>query len=283
MLVDYKQLTENDIDEMSYVDFISLLGETNRCPGGKRTIQKIIQSTFIDRNSKVLEVGCNTGFTSLEIARISKAKVEGIDIVATAVDEANRVLQQDSEEVRNNVNFSVASALDIPFASDEFDLVVVGGATSFIDDKSQAISEYFRVLKPWGFLSVTNLCYIQPPPEDIINAVSGVIGVKIEPWTFDDWLSLFNRTEDFEVDQQQKYDIKPVSDSRLREFVSYFLRKPHINKLDHKIKSAIEERWYNTMSVFNDNHRYLGFIYLILRKRHLPEEPELFRDISLLK
>ena len=35
------QLTATDIERMSYTDFIALLKETNRCPGGKKTIRRI--------------------------------------------------------------------------------------------------------------------------------------------------------------------------------------------------------------------------------------------------
>ena len=39
---------------MSYVDFISFIQETNRCPGGKDTINWILQNTFANKSLLVL-------------------------------------------------------------------------------------------------------------------------------------------------------------------------------------------------------------------------------------
>ena len=58
-------------------------------------------------------------------------------------------IDKDTEEVKKRVSFKVGSAYDIPFEENFFDLVMCGGATSFMDNKNKAVSEYFRVLKPW--------------------------------------------------------------------------------------------------------------------------------------
>ncbi len=64
-----------DIEKLSYTDFVSLIQEENRPSGGKNTIREILINTFINKDSKVLEVGCTNGFTSLEIARTIGCKV----------------------------------------------------------------------------------------------------------------------------------------------------------------------------------------------------------------
>jgi len=87
------------------VDFISLLRETNRCPGGKNTIRKVLQLTHVSSSTKVLEIGSNTGFTSLEIARVAKCKTVGIDVVENAVAESQRVLSLDTKQIQDLVEF----------------------------------------------------------------------------------------------------------------------------------------------------------------------------------
>jgi ubiquinone/menaquinone biosynthesis C-methylase UbiE len=164
-------LTPETIEQMNYSEFISLIRETNRCPGGKDTIRKIIQNSFINTNSKVLEIGSNTGFTSLEIAHSIKCDVIGIDISESCINEANRLLKQDVPDIQRCVTFKEGSAYNIPFIDNTFDLVVAGGATSFMEEKSRAISEYMRVLKSWGFLSVTQLFYKTKPPQEIVESV----------------------------------------------------------------------------------------------------------------
>lgn len=276
-------MTVEQIQKMSYVEFISFLRETNRCPGGKNTVRRIIQNTFIDKNSKVLEVGSNTGFTSLELARTAKCSVVGIDVVPESVAESKRVLAEDTPEIQKLVRFEIGTAYEIPFAENAFDVLVVGGATSFMEDKSKAVAEYHRVLRPWGFLSVTTLAYANNPPASVVDAVSKVIGVRIQPWNFDQWSEVFSRSNLFESYYCEKYRMHPVSSAKLDAYIEYFLKKPHISHLSLEVKAAIGKRWRDTLDVFNENHKYLGFLFMILRKRHVEEEPELFTEYNMME
>lgn len=271
-----KDICPEDIDKMNYVQFISLLRETNRCPGGKQTIQKIIQNSFIESGSQVLEIGCNTGFTSLEIARTRKCRVTGIDPVKEAVETAKLQLSLDTDEIKNLVDFREGSALEIEFPDNTFDLVVTGGATSFIDQKQKAIDEYYRVLKPWGFLSVTNLCYMEAPPAKIVNDVSDLLGVKINAWGPDEWMNVFSKQEKFEIYQLEKYKLFQREQKFITDYIDIFMGKEHMQLYSENTKEAIKERWLKTISVFNENHKYLGFIMVLFRKSYIQEESELF-------
>ena len=154
------EISADTVRNMPYVDFISLLNETNRCPGGVDTLRRIALNAFIGPTSSVLEIGSNTGFSSLETAKIARCKVVGIDPVPAAVQQSNAALAREPEEVRNLVTFQVGSAYALDFEDECFDLLITGGATSFMTDKGKAVSEYYRVLKNYGFLSVAHLYYL---------------------------------------------------------------------------------------------------------------------------
>jgi ubiquinone/menaquinone biosynthesis C-methylase UbiE len=265
------------IRNMSYTDFIAFIKETNRCPGGKDSIRKIIQNSFINENSYVLEIGSNTGFTSLEIAHISKCKVEGIDISQACVDEANSRLNQDVISVKKNVRFSLGSAYNIPFKDNTFDLVVAGGATSFMNEKNTAITEYLRVLKYWGFLSVTQLFYIQTPPKHLLESVSKIIGIDIQPWTGNDWLDVFKtKHENLELYYYEKNYLQNRSVQDIDNYIKYFMSKSHIRNLNPTVKQLIYDKWKGYIDVFNENHKYLAYFIALFRKDLYPEESELF-------
>lgn len=266
-----------DFAKMPYVEFISFLRETNRCPGGKDTINWILRNSFADKNSKVLEIGSNTGFSSLEVARLLKCQVMGIDIVPEAVKVAERELANDVPEVRQAVRFKVASAYDIPCKTDSIDLIISGGSTSFMDNKSKAVAEMYRVLKPWGFCSVTNLFYHTRPPKEVLEAVSDIIGVNISYMTADDWIKIYTQNDNFEVYKLEKVKLSAQPQAVIDDYIEYFMHKPHIELLSAAEKNALRQRWGDILSVFNENHKYLGFIRCLLRKRQIAEEPELFK------
>ena len=272
-------LSVEEIQKMSYTDFIALIRETNRCPGGKDTIRQIVQNSFVDSESKILDVGSNTGFTSLELAHITKSSICGIDVSKSCVEIANELLSNDIESVRNRVKFKVGSAYDIPFENNMFDLVVTGGATSFMGKKQEAVSEYKRVLKPWGFLSVTQLFYEKTPPASVVNAVSEAIGIKVNAWTEEDWKKVFEENQDdinLELYYYKKQELQSREKEVIDDYIEYFLRKDHLVDLDEKLREAIRKKWRYYIDVFNENHKYLGYFIALFRKTHYPEEPELF-------
>ena len=148
------------IDEMNYVDLLSYIEETNRCPGGKRTITKIMNSVFLPSNPKILEIGSNTGFTSIELAKlIEDANIIGIDVNENAVEKSKVILKKEHMYIQKKVDFRVGDASDLDFEDNSFDMIITGGANTFINesDREKAVKEYRRLLKPNGFLSITNL------------------------------------------------------------------------------------------------------------------------------
>ena len=275
--MDKNRLTEADIEQMSYTDFIALLDETNRCPGGKKTIRRIRELIRIDDKTNILDIGSNTGFTSLELARITPANISGIDISESCVNQAKKSLSEDIKSVRSRVTFQVASSYSIPFPDDNFDLIMAGGATGFMDDKSKAIREYLRVLKPWGFLVMSPLTYHTQPPQQIVDNVSKIIGTTIKPMTTKDWVNTVDEvTKDFELYFNEPHKLSPRTSKEIDEYVDYFLKKDHVRNLPEVVKEAIRKRWLSILKVFNENHKFLGYSIIVFRKRPVVEEPELF-------
>ena len=268
--------TPSEIEEMAYVDFISLLDETNRCPGGYDTLRRIAINAFITDKSEVLEIGSNTGFSSLEMSHMTKCRVLGIDPVASAVEQANMRLNIEDEAIRERVSFQVGSAYEIKAKDKTFDLIIAGGATSFMKEKEKPVTEYYRVLKNWGYLSVAHLYYATTPPEAVIDAVSETIGVRIPVWSKNEWNNLFSMDGKFE--QVWEFDNKTQvrTKEEIDEYVSYFLKKPHISALSLPVQQAIGRRWSETLLIFNENQKYTRYSVRLYRKPLTPSEPELF-------
>lgn len=267
----------SDIDKLNYTDFIALIKETNRCPGGKSTIRKVLINTLTNSDSRVLDVGSNTGFNTLEIARVSKARVTGIDISISCVEESIAQLSKDLESIQQNTDFMVGSAYEIPFKDQEFDLVFTGGATSFMENKAKAINEYLRVTKDWGFICMTPLVYLKNPPQSVIDSVGSIIGAEIKKMTSEDWIKVVLEVDPkLELYCKEEGTIRNDYRARIAEYIDYFMAKPHIRELSPSARNAVRKKWQNYLDVFMRNQDYLGFVILVFRKRRDIEEPSLF-------
>lgn len=268
-MMNIEDLTAKDIKEMSYADFVSLIREENRPPGGKKTIREILKNSFVDSASKILEVGCTNGFTSLEVTRTIGCEVIGVDINENSLRNAQERVN------RERVSFMKGSAYDLPFEDESFDLVICGNATSFMDKKDKAISEYFRVVRDWGFVALTPMYYIREPSIELMNSVSDIIGTQIDVTRKSGWISLLEESG-FEIYYSKDYAFKRKSDFEIEGYVNSFLDKPFLRRLSEEVKLDIGKRWMETMKIFNENLAHVGYSIILLRKRSESEEKELF-------
>lgn len=273
------ELSAAEVAEMQYTDLVALMRETNRPPGGKRAVAELARLIALRSDHGVLEIGSTTGFTSLELAKLTGCRVDGIDVSEKSVAEAERRRALEPATIRDRVSFAVGDATAIDAADGTYDVVVCGGANSFIDEarRPKALAEYRRVLKPYGFLSITNLFYAVEPPLDLVKRVSATIGTSLRPRGLEDWLEIYVDSS-WELFELRTWRMTSRSDSVLRQYIDSLFAQPHLAALAPDTLDALHARWTSAMEVFNENHRYLGTLMLVLRAEQvdLPEQPELF-------
>ena len=265
-----KKITLQKIKEMGYVDLMAFLGEVNRPPGGKDAVRTLTQNCFFTKDSKVLDVGCNTGYVSFEIARLTKCSVIGVDISENMVKAAEKIRKKD--KLGYLIKFKVADAMNLPFQKETFDVVVSGGSTAFINDKARVIQEYKRVLKQWGFIADINFFYKTKPPISLISRLNSILEIEIEPWDINYWMNLYERCG------LEKYfvytnHIKPVSRQAVENYCSVMASEKYLSQ---SIKLELKNRLLKIMAVFNENHKYLDYGIFIFRKRPDKEQISLF-------
>ncbi len=101
--------------------------------------------------SKALEVGCGRGAASVFLARRF-----GVEVVAVDLDpEALSLAKQEAKLKNGQVTLLRANALSLPFIEQEFDLVLGLNMLHHTPDWQQALREIDRVLRPKGWLVLT--------------------------------------------------------------------------------------------------------------------------------
>ncbi|OYD08154.1 class I SAM-dependent methyltransferase [Paludifilum halophilum] len=269
---------------MSYVDLLSYIEEVNRCPGGKRTVNNILMRSLLQDGAKVLEIGCNTGFTSIEVAKMKNCQLFGIDVNPQAIQKANEILKKEPDFIQERVKFEVGDARNIRFKDNQFDLVITGGANTFIPEKDRelAFAEYQRVLKPYGLLSVTNLFYHRDVPKPLLQKLNDILGFEIQPWTKNYWLDLLLQSG-MELYWYQEKEMQARPSNVIKTYTNGLINQsPALKSLDDKQVQEFKSRWLEIMEVFNENHRYLSFMTALLRNQFVPEQQELFLEKGVI-
>ncbi|MDP9583669.1 UNVERIFIED_ORG: ubiquinone/menaquinone biosynthesis C-methylase UbiE [Burkholderia contaminans] len=273
--MDKLELSPEDVKRLSYNELIGIVKETNRPPGGRATVIEVAQQAFLTADSHVLDIGCSTGYTSIELARSTPADITGIDINPISIGEAENRRQR-LELV--NARFKVADATALPFEASVFDLVFCGNVTSLINDGERALSEYLRVMKSSGYLAAVPMYYIDPPANDLVRDVRAAIQVNIPVKYRTEAVEFFARPA-LELVHQSHWRFARKTDEEIDHFCREILSRPHVAAFPADVREAVVDTYTRFMHLFNLNLSHMGYTVMLLRKASLVDEGELFNGI----
>lgn len=102
----------------------------------------------------VLDVACGTGeFERLLLSEHPTQQIVGIDI-----SEKMLAIAKQKCRIYPQASFQTASALALPFASNNFDVIVSANSFHYFDDPLAVLGEMKRVLKPDGKIVILDWC-----------------------------------------------------------------------------------------------------------------------------
>lgn len=126
----------------------------------------------IAARDRVIDVGCGLGGPSRFLAHRFGCKVSGIDLTPGFIRTAQMLTRL--LKLEHLVDHQVASALDLPFPDQSFDVVWSQNVAMNIADRRRYYGEMRRVLKPGGRLGISE-----------VLAGSGGVPLLPAPWASD--------------------------------------------------------------------------------------------------
>jgi ubiquinone/menaquinone biosynthesis C-methylase UbiE len=112
-------------------------------------------------NLDALDVGCGTGFLSLELAARGH-RVTGIDLAL----EMLALAREKAARAKAYIRFEPGDAEKLPFATASFDLVITRHVLWTLPHPEDAVREWVRVLRPGGRLTVIDGQSLVAPGEE---------------------------------------------------------------------------------------------------------------------
>jgi ubiquinone/menaquinone biosynthesis C-methylase UbiE len=94
----------------------------------------------------VLEVAPGPGYLAVEMARLGRVQVTGLDISRTFV----QIASENARQAGVSIDFRHGDAAVMPFAADSFDLIVCQAAFKNFMHPASALDEMHRVLRGGG-------------------------------------------------------------------------------------------------------------------------------------
>lgn len=267
-------LTVSEIEKMDFSSVVAITREPNMCSGGIETLRVIIRECNLRRDAKILEIGSNTGFSSIEFAcMMPESEVTGIDINPISVEFSKDKANQFGI---NNVKFIQSNALELPFEDNSFDMIFVSNVTSFINDRENAIVEYTRVLKPGGVLAAAPIYYRQNPPANIISDVEDAILAKIDVWDKQYWDNLF-LSFNMKCYYTQDYKYIRSTQEEIDKYVEMVFSQKHLEAYESEIREALRKRLSYFYELFDVNLSYAGYSIMLYRYKSPNDIPILHK------
>jgi len=159
----------------------------------------IIRAIDIPSNALILDVGCGSCDKSIRLAKRGFL-VKGIDLSEPVLDIGKKNIL--SSGFSSKITLQCENIRELSFENQEFDYILCWGVLMHIPDLEKAISELSRVLRPGGFLIISenNSKAIEIPLVRIMQrllkrpTISKITPYGTENWTYGSDKTLFCRS-----------------------------------------------------------------------------------------
>lgn len=145
------------------------------------------------KGDTVVDLGSGAGndcFIARQLAG-EDGKVIGIDMTEAMINKANENLKKTDF---TNVEFRLGDIENMPIENDSVDVVISNCVLNLVPDKEKAFSEIYRILKPGGHISVSDVVLRGILPDKIKEAAEMYAGCVSGAIQLEDYLSIMKES-----------------------------------------------------------------------------------------
>jgi arsenite methyltransferase len=164
------------------------------------------EHALIKNGDTVIDLGSGAG-NDCFVARAltgEKGKVIGIDFTPAMIEKA----RENAEKLGfNNVEFRMGDIEHMPVSANKADVIISNCVLNLVPDKQKVFSEIFRVLKPGGHFSISDVVLNGELPEHIRKAGEMYAGCVSGASQREDYLQMINQAGLIDVKIQKEKSI----------------------------------------------------------------------------
>lgn len=155
-----KFLDTNQYSVNGILRYEKIFGKDYVSVGGETTTAKFCLDMNLERNQKVLDIGCGIGGSAFYMASHYGVDVYGIDLAKNMINIANdkRESSARSSSVKHRCQFHVSDATIMDYPENFYDVVYSRDTILHIEDKLSLFKLFYKTLKPGGTLLITDYC-----------------------------------------------------------------------------------------------------------------------------
>lgn len=249
---------------MDYQDVLAEVGAGSAHPGGMNSTETWLKEIKLSTADRVLEVGCGTGRTLLELQRRFGCDVTGVDVRPAMIKKA----KQRAKAALQPAKFMTGNAETLHLPDDQFDLVVTESVNVFCDP-ARSLAEFHRVLRPGGTYVDVEMLVTEPVTPTWRETVKEAYGAVVVP-DLVGWKAHYKRAGFDEIRVLAMHRVVPdeamISD---QQYPDMDLTSPGAYR-NPNVLSILEmnAKWLDR------NHHSMGYGIFLCRKRGAHEMRE---------
>ncbi|MGD9333030.1 MAG: class I SAM-dependent methyltransferase [Desulfobacterales bacterium] len=169
-------------------DAIELSGIETLHPGGFALTRRTAELAGLQPGMSILDVSSGRGTQAIFYAREFGVAVTGLDIAEDMIQTASRKAKQAGLD--GQVRFRQGDSQNLPFESDQFDVVINECAVGIPDDSQRVLDEMARVTTPGGVVAMHESTWKQPLSHEEKEEFSERYGTT--PLAVDEWVAMLS-------------------------------------------------------------------------------------------
>jgi ubiquinone/menaquinone biosynthesis C-methylase UbiE len=141
---------------------------------------KLMASQLADKipaGGMVLEIAPGPGYFCIELAKLGKFQINGLDISKSFVE----IARKNAQAAGLQIDFRQGNASALPFENDRFNFTFCQAAFKNFSQPVQAISEMYRVLRPGGQAVIVDMRN-DASSQDIEQELKGMHLGRVDEW-----------------------------------------------------------------------------------------------------
>src|SRR3989338_1350851 len=258
-----QEITPEFIKQLSYTDFVGFVNQWNVLPGSYSTLSKWAIHSRMNKNSRLLEGACTTGFSSRELATLTGCSGEGFDLSESSIEMAN----YNKKRYVPEINFSYKVADGYRYKSrGKFTHIAVGASLQFFPDSEKMVSRCISMLEDGGYILAAPFYVVRTIPSNLIKRAQKVFGITPTNVSYKEIMQLYNKFEIIYEDRNELIqETKDELEYYCRSTVDRACEMRNIK--NKKVYEAMFGRLFEVKEMSNDLRPYQRYSVLVLRFR----------------
>lgn len=256
-------ITPEYIKGLSYTDFVGLINQWNVLPGSHVTLSKWACFSGLNKNSRLLEVACTTGFSSRELALLSGCSGEGFDLSEKSI----KMAVYNKEQYAPKIDFSYSVADGYKYKSDKpFTHIAIGASLGFFPDPAKMLERCIGMLEDGGHILASPFYVTKPLPQALVKRAQKVFDITPTGIPYKEIMRSYNKLE---VIFEERNSLVQETKEELNYYCKCTIDRAckMLDITDKKVYEAMYKRLYEVKKMSNDLRPYQMYSVLVLRYR----------------